>query len=397
MTVTRRGRNFHYRFHFQGKSHSGVCVNCTTKQKAVEYENTLRAEIENIRKQKTVTALVENYKHELLGSEPLTFDKAFALAAKKPSRRKAQACYAYIKKVYWGDFSAFMEGEHPEIKDLASLTKRHCESYISFLVDNGRYTVRAPISSKTVREIAAVCRWVCAAVEEEAGLLRNPWQGVITPKNEPTPREVFTAEELERISRAMPSDPFCEVLFFVAGMTALTEGDICMLKWDNIREEDNMLKLFRRKTRVRLEIPMLPELADFLLKQPRTSEYVFPEHAALYTKGSTYVSYRVKKFLHSLGIVTVVKPEGRRAVSVKDLHSMRHVFCYFAVRAGIPPANRPEYRGAFDTRNDTALREPPLGAGQARCSETYAEHHLVSARIGRYAEKAPRRIGGDSL
>ena len=30
------------------------------------------------------------------------------------------------------------------------------------------------------------------------------------------------------------------------------------------------------------------------------------------------------------------KPEGRRAISVKDLHSMRHVFCYYAGQAGMP-------------------------------------------------------------
>ncbi len=51
------------------------------------------------------------------------------------------------------------------------------------------------------------------------------------------------------------------------------------------------------------------------------------------------VSYRVKKFLEGLGIQTTRVPEGRtRAISVKDLHSCRHTFCYYAGMAGIPLA-----------------------------------------------------------
>ncbi len=51
------------------------------------------------------------------------------------------------------------------------------------------------------------------------------------------------------------------------------------------------------------------------------------------------MSYRIKQFLEWLGIQTTRKPKGRtRAVSVKDLHSCRHTFCYYAGLAGIPLA-----------------------------------------------------------
>lgn len=50
-------------------------------------------------------------------------------------------------------------------------------------------------------------------------------------------------------------------------------------------------------------------------------------------------TYRVKRFLEGLGIETTRIPEGRtRAISVKDLHSCRHTFCYYAGLAGIPLA-----------------------------------------------------------
>lgn len=67
------------------------------------------------------------------------------------------------------------------------------------------------------------------------------------------------------------------------------------------------------------------------------SEYVFPELAKMYLENSGGISYRVKNFLESLGIKTTKKIEGRdRVVSVKDVHSLRHTFCYLAGVNNIP-------------------------------------------------------------
>ena len=58
----------------------------------------------------------------------------------------------------------------------------------------------------------------------------------------------------------------------------------------------------------------------------------------MYLSNSSGVSYRIKQFQENkCNIVTTEKLEGRsRAVSVKDLHSCRHTFCYYAGLYGIP-------------------------------------------------------------
>ena len=58
----------------------------------------------------------------------------------------------------------------------------------------------------------------------------------------------------------------------------------------------------------------------------------------MYLENRSGVSYRIKTFLEEkCHIVTLSKPAGRdRAVSVKDLHSCRHTFCYYAGLYGIP-------------------------------------------------------------
>ena len=65
--------------------------------------------------------------------------------------------------------------------------------------------------------------------------------------------------------------------------------------------------------------------------------YVLPLHAKLYQENRTGVSYRIKQFLDGLGIITTNQVGGRsRVVSIKDLHSCRHSFCYYAGMYGIP-------------------------------------------------------------
>lgn len=155
------------------------------------------------------------------------------------------------------------------------------------------------------------------------------------------------------------------------------------MKWNEFDWASGYLRTSRRKTGVRITLPLLPELVEYLRTLPRTGEYVLPEHAALYLRSPASVSERVKAFLHSLGIVTTVEVPGRRKVSIKDLHSMRHVFCYRAKRAGIPESVIMKFVGhavlamtqhyaSHDT--DEELRQeikklPPLFVGKAGALE----------------------------
>ena len=101
------------------------------------------------------------------------------------------------------------------------------------------------------------------------------------------------------------------------------------------------------KTGRPVEIPIMGPLLNYLLElqgQQRErhvdeyTKYVLPDHARMYLTNPTGVSYRIKQFLeNTCGIRTTHTIPGRkRANSVKDLHSCRHTFCYYAGIYGIP-------------------------------------------------------------
>ncbi len=369
MSVQLRGSKWHYRFMLAGKSFSGLCKNCANERAAAEYEMARRKEQEAaladlaeeekaIRRNKTVRALAENYMMELSGGHPISLEESIELALSKPSRRHAADKFNDQRRLYWGDFVSFLHDNFPEVSLVSLLRKPHCEAYVKYLCENGRYVkevsyknARRKIKCKhdtisykreyklapaTIRTIIGVCKWVIGSVAEDAGVVFNPWDNVVLPAQDPVEREVFTPAELRKIWDGIQSNSFCYVLFVVAANSGLTEGDICTLRWCEFDWASGYLRRNRIKTGAKIRLPLVPALIEYIQSQPRVSEYVFPQHAEMYLNNPSGVSERVKTFLNNIGIITTVEFKDRRAVSIKDLHSMRHVFCYRAKRAGIP-------------------------------------------------------------
>ena len=407
MSVSLRGRKFHYRFQIEGEKYHGVCpitlssspsnkeiaaakkeaeaFEKAEKERVVQFLCNLKEKEREIRQNKSVVALIENYKMELTGGRQIALSEAYPLAAAKPAKRQSKSSYAALRKAYWGDFAEYMKATYPDVADLSAVRRCHCEAYVAYLAANGRfvkevkfditvgkkrkktkevsYTREYLLSPKTIKEIVGCCRWVFNRLQEDAGIVGDPWRDVILPAKDQVNREVFTYDELQLIWENLHPEDFVYPLFLVAANSGMTEGDICTLEWNEVDWLANLIRRDRRKTGVDIELPIMPQLAEYLASLPRTGKYIFPEHAEIYldVKQRSKVSARVIKFLQSLGIETTKSVPGRRKVSVKDLHSMRHVFAYRAKKAGIP----------------TSIIKKMLGHAHESMTEKYADHDTV--------------------
>ena len=346
---------YHYDFSQNGKRYRGVCEGCTTRTAALGYEKTLREKVKALSEQKSVGALVENFKRELTGGDKITLDAAFELYLAKPRRKQPSAQQQQINRSQWNDFVAFMHATYPAIEQLDCVSRTHAEAYIRQLRENGRYLrkityqrayqgktvvhsydAQSRLSGRTINAFHKTLKSVFAKLQEEAGILYNPFEFDMMD-NDSESRDAFTPAELKLIGDNL--DPFVRPLFVIGICTGLSEGDICTLRWNDIRDERWIVRK-RRKTGAALEIPILPPLASFLNEQKSISaagEYVLPEHAAMYQNNPSGISYRVKSFLEGLGIQTTRTARNRsRASSVKDVHSLRHTFAYLAGCYQIP-------------------------------------------------------------
>lgn len=355
----KQGGTWYYQFTKDGKMYTGRCEAAKNKREAEAYEKRIISTIKRASEQKTVKALVDNFRDVLTGGKEISLDEAFDLAEQKPRSRVPSEKHASTKRTIWGDFLAFMHGEHPEIENLIDVTDAHAQEYIALLQKTGRYDkaitysrgegkklrtitrlkAEGALSARSLQLYQMVCAEVFTLLAKDAGLQDNPFASVRRAKSDAETREAFTPEELKTIYDNL--DDFTRPLFMMAVWTGLREGDICTLKWSEVDLEHRLIIRKTRKTGAKVKIPISNQLYAFIISVPHTedSEYVFPEHAQMYLTNSSGVSYRIKQFLEGLGIQTTRKPEGRtRAISVKDLHSCRHTFCYYAGLAGIPLA-----------------------------------------------------------
>lgn len=346
---------YHYEFMQNGKRYYGVCEGCSTKPAAMAYEKKIKETAKTLAEQKSVGALIENFKRELTGGDKITLGTAFDLYMSKPRRKQPGLQQQQINQSQWNDFVAFMAATYPEIEQLDHVTRTHAEAYIQQLRRNGRfvrkitykrdyrgkevahsYEGQSKLSGRTVNAFHKTLKSVFAKLQEDAGILYNPFEFDMM-NNDSERRDAFSPAELKLIGNNL--DEFVRPLFIVGICTGLSEGDICTLRWDEIRD-DRWIVRKRRKTGTPLEIPILPPLARFFQEQKSVSfdnEYIFPKHAVMYKDNPSGISYRFKNFLERLGIKTTRTARNReRATSVKDVHSLRHTFAYLAGCYQIP-------------------------------------------------------------
>ena len=354
------GGAWYYEFMHHGKRYFGTCEGAKSQRQAEAFERTVREKATQAAGLKSVKALYETFREDLTGGKKISLDDAFELAMKKPRKRTPAEKQISIKRGIWQDFLDFMHGEHTEIVYLSDVVKTHAEEYIARIRESGKYNKAiqysrttgkkrntsqtisycAPeniqLSPRTTNYYQVVCTEIFTLLKDDAGLQDNPFASILKLDMKNETRETLSPDELKTIFDNL--DGFTRPLFMMAVWTGLREGDICTLKWSDVDLERRLISRKTRKTGAKVQIPISDQLYDMLIATPRTeSEYVFPKHAEMYLANPSGVSYRVKQFLEGLGIETTRTPEGRtRAISVKDLHSCRHTFCYYAGIAGIP-------------------------------------------------------------
>ena len=356
------GGAWYYEFMHHGKRYFGTCEGAKSQRQAEAFERTVREKATQAAGLKSVKALYETFREDLTGGKKISLDDAFELAMKKPRKRTPAENQIAIKRGIWQDYLDFMNGESPEIVYLSDVEKTHAEEYVARIRESGKYnkaiqysrtTAKKRNTSQTISYTASeniqlsprttnyyqvVCAEVFNLLKDDVGLQENPFSSILKLDMKNETREAFTPDELQTIFDNL--DGFTRPLFMLAVWTGLREGDICTIKWSEVDLVHRLITRKTRKTGTTVQIPIADQLYTMLTATARTeSEYVFPKHAEMYLANSDGVSYRVKKFLEGLGIQTTRVPEGRtRAISVKDLHSCRHTFCYYAGMAGIPLA-----------------------------------------------------------
>lgn len=327
-----RGDYWHYDFVIGGIRYRGSTgFKKAEKEKAKAEEERLRVQA---REKHSIEMVWEQTKRRLVSSNSLEFDeeKVWKVFAALHSTACPQKMKAY--RGYWRDIYTFIHENYPEVRYVSDVTTIQAIEWYGHIRNE-------QMASATKNFYIAFSKMLFNTLGKTYGIIENPFKDLKRLPETAVSREAYTPEELKKIGAY--AEGFVYSLCLTAISTGLRKGDICMMRKDSVDMENRILSIKTRKTKVSIEIPIMPglyrHLQDMFLEYP-DSPYVFPELAEMYSNPNRQrvITENVKRLFHKIGIDDTQKEvDGyARRVSVKDIHSFRHTFVYMASIHGIP-------------------------------------------------------------
>ncbi|MCM8530971.1 MAG: tyrosine-type recombinase/integrase [Lentisphaeraceae bacterium] len=354
-------KNWYYRFSYKGKSFKGN-THTSDKNEARECAKAIRLAAETTldatRKDQGYKRAMEGLADKIIGDTTPLEDvwnifrsKANSHMEKIPSAEKWRQ-----KERIWNDFKDFLSSRN--ITVIRQVSSIDAKEYIGHIKNHGKfnksvncrgYEYKSKINAfapSTINEYLVQLRQLFRIFEELSLVSENPFSGIPRAAGKTKKRDIFEVEEIQKITDYLEAGELWETcsdkdftisilraIFTVGLNTGLRRGDICTLEWDSIRFNKRRIELETSKTEVPVSIPIVSSLHEFLKSQEKIvgndSIYVVPELAKMYEENANGISYRFKKMLEDIGIKNKRKVKGRDLrISNKDIHSLRHTFCF---------------------------------------------------------------------
>ena len=237
------------------------------------------------------------------------------------------------------------------------------------------------VSNRTFNGYAQTLRLIYRTVYKQLGIAENPFDDIRHRPLETVSRKEFTEEQVQKIFAGFKDGFFyetemeglgpgrkrirekkrlefrplykdeMEVLMKLCCYCGCDGQSGCLMKWENIDFEQNLINYVRHKTRKKtngliISLPIHSVLREALLKaqgwRKAGNPYILPNVADRYIRNRHGVQKDAIRIIScALGVKTTTNDaEGKRALgaNVYSLHSFRHTFVSFCANAGVPLA-----------------------------------------------------------
>lgn len=253
-----------------------------------------------------------------------------------PIRRELADCTLNSKQQIWNSFSRWTNKWHPEMTQLAHVTADAIGEYLLEL--------RRGHTAGTYNNRVCVLREIFHVLQDRAGIIDDPWNGIQLRANDSHSRRELSLEEIRSLlASALRVSPNWQKLIYIGLYTGLRLGDCCKLRWSEVLLDENIIQTIPSKTRKYahgrpITIPLHPKLRTVLtVGNVSDAVYVLPEIAQLYQDARWRVCEELAKIFRSAGIKMQTKIEGRKRLATEaSFHSLRHTFVSLSANAGVP-------------------------------------------------------------
>jgi integrase len=185
------------------------------------------------------------------------------------------------------------------------------------------------------------------AAKRQAYIEANPCHAVdyLPTHEEKVEKGIFTARDVSALLRAAKESRDWQGVILLGYYTGLRLADCLSMKWASVDFQARLFRVTPRKTArtcKKLEIPMSPDIEEFLMNHPvgrRDTDPVFPSIAKLSVGGNRGASRLFKRIMLDAGLEsgTLRNAAGSsgRAVAERSFHSLRHSYITALSKAGV--------------------------------------------------------------
>jgi integrase len=227
-------------------------------------------------------------------------------------------------------------------EDIANLQKNDVISFRNVLADR--------LSAETTNKHLKIVKMMLRAAKQDAYLLDDPSQSVKTLEGSGAClRRAFTTQELKSLLTV--ADGEWQSLIRLAIYTGQRLGDLASLSWDAVHLEEGVIRFRTRKTRLKIEIPIVGPLQVHLVSLEGTNgsgRFLHPRAAAIMREQGGRTNTLSNQFVELLVNVGLRNKrthqsvgKGRaagRTTQGLSFHSLRHTSVSLLKHAGVPDA-----------------------------------------------------------
>ena len=227
--------------------------------------------------------------------------------------------------------SCFLEslGKKSE-SPLCSLTATDVQKFVTMRLKSG-------CAPSTVQVDGKALRGALNRAKREGLILSNPAEAVELPKRNSVTKAVFSAGEVEAIMQHAKGE--WQAVTMVGFYTGARLSECCRVAWEDIDMSMGLLSFPKTKQGRVHSVPLHPNLKSFLesLKIPDGGGYLSPKLEGVKTTGQRGLSESFKRIMRAAGVDDgMVEGSGKRRVSKRSFHSLRHTFNSILANAGVP-------------------------------------------------------------
>ena len=267
----------------------------------------------------------------------LSLADAWAAYKADPTRPQSGQQTMADYKSQWECFVRWktQEPANVAVEEIAPVDAR---GFVAHLTDKG-------LSANRYNKYLATMRLVFRTLAPQCNDMPNPFASITNRKLQTHSHRELSEAELSAVCQSASGE--LRLLLATGLYTALRLGDVCTLRWDEVKLDLDRIVRVPSKTKSRtgktLVIPLHPVLKAILEETPKGQrrDYVLPDLAKLYDGGSPAGTSRVSKIVRNHFAACEIETQEKhddqqRATCRVGFHSLRHSFVTLCAKAGVP-------------------------------------------------------------